>query len=231
MRACWSGASCRARAKAVAGAGPVLGQERVQSPADGPRACPQIRIIRRSSLGGGEAALHLPGLALVCVGEALHQHRRRGQRDQAEPFGGLPDLARHLYGVLEPSRHRVQRGDIGADPDRQADRADPERLGAGQLETVAAGITQHFDGPELIEDPEPVHPQAGGGGHVEGTGEGRGGRVKVTQAGAGGQRLQRFAGQVRPGRLRWPAPPLWRLGPRRRRASLRCCHRWRSARQ
>ena len=110
---------------------------------------------------------------------------------------GALDLAGHLHHVVEPCRHRQQRGQVGADSGGQAHGADPERLGPGLFQTVASGVAEHFHGPELVEDPQPVDGQAAAG-RVEGPAEGRGGRVEIAEAGARSQRFQRLAGQVRP---------------------------------
>jgi len=65
----------------------------------------------------------------------------------------------------------------------------------------AAGVAQHLHRPELVEDPQPVCPQAPGCGQTQGPAEGRGRVVEVTEAGARPERLQCLAGQVRPARV------------------------------
>ena len=168
----------------LAGADPVLGEQRAEGPADAPRAGAQIAVLGREGLGGAEVALHLLGPALVGQGEALHEQGRRLERDESQPRGGAFDLPGHVDHVLEPGRHGRQRGEVGADPGGQAHRADPEGLGPGLLQALAAGVAEHLHGAQLVEDPQPVHGQAGRAGRVERPAEGGRRRVQVAEPGA-----------------------------------------------
>ena len=62
---------------------PVLREQAAEPAADTPRAGPQIRVIGRERLGGGQVAVHLPGPGLVRHGEALHE--QRGGLERGEP--------------------------------------------------------------------------------------------------------------------------------------------------
>ena len=126
--------------KGLACAGPVFGQEGSDPTADRPRPGAQIGIVRRGCLGRGQVVLPLPGPALVRHGKALHEQRRRLERDQAEPASRALHLTGDLHGVGEPRGHRHQGRDVGADADGQPDGTRARRLGAGLFEALAMRV-------------------------------------------------------------------------------------------